>query len=929
MRIEALEAYDIEPALIETWRESIGPRLLPVQERAVKEFGLFGGGNLVVFSPTSSGKTFIGEMAAVKAARANGRVFYLVPQRALAEEKFREFRARYGPIGLDVVVSSRDHREHDAQIRDRQFELAIVVFEKLRALLVSQPNLLADVGLVVIDELQMLTDAERGPTLELLLTKLRMAPRGPRIIGLSAVLGQADLLTRWLGAKLLMDERRPVELRKGVLCLGEYRYREHNSGLVGAEPFRCVETKDRNELMLAAAEELVQRGEQALVFVPDRATAVTLARVLASRVRVPIAEEARDELRESEETQMREVLAETLESGVAFHHADMTSEEREIVEGAFRAGTVRALVATSTLSMGVNLPTRNVILDGRRWETKGPFGRPLLVDLTKSEFENMSGRAGRLAFTKDFGRSILVTQSRYQADSWFESYIERGFEDITPTLKHDRLEDLVLDLVASNLAKTRAELGELLLSSFTGTIHWSEKMGRDKFLEAVSHGVDVCTRGGLVREKTDGTLSVTKSGKVAAARSLGAETAAVFANWANTAPPGAPAPLEVLTLLGQTVAGDGVYVRYTYREDREVDYKGDFIVRVDQAGLRERAVFHPYVSTRKALEDDEAKAVKKALMMQDWIDEVPTREIERSFETWAGSLKRIGEEYGWLCEGLAAICAAEGWPAPWRRSVERLGDRLVHGLKEDALGVAKLRVRRLGRSLVPRLRDLGLLDLAELRRAGPDEVKRRFGHAKVVTAMFAKLDGKEPPPTPAAMQLALPQTLADSPKEYPSTPVAPVPALRAADAPLPMIAPPSAAIEPSAPAASAPAPVDVLIDLPSRRLVLWGATIIAKTPKGLPPQLFYALAALALQAGEVMSMADLAKEMQDLGRLPRKPVAPEARDLRYRLLRSLRSLLGTHPRQDEVDSLIENVSGFGLRLGCSAQVVRARDELIG
>ena len=90
LRIEALEAYDIEPALIDIWRETIGPHLLPVQERAIKEFNLFGGGNLVVFSPTSSGKTFIGEMAAVKAARANTRVFYLVPQRALADEKYRE-----------------------------------------------------------------------------------------------------------------------------------------------------------------------------------------------------------------------------------------------------------------------------------------------------------------------------------------------------------------------------------------------------------------------------------------------------------------------------------------------------------------------------------------------------------------------------------------------------------------------------------------------------------------------------------------------------------------------------------------------------------------------------------------------------------------------------------------------------------------------
>jgi len=75
------------------------------------------------------------------------------------------------------------------------------------------------VGLVVVDELQMITDRERGPALELLLTKLRIAASKPRIIGLSAVLGRAQTLADWLGAKLLVDTRRPVELRKGVLCV--------------------------------------------------------------------------------------------------------------------------------------------------------------------------------------------------------------------------------------------------------------------------------------------------------------------------------------------------------------------------------------------------------------------------------------------------------------------------------------------------------------------------------------------------------------------------------------------------------------------------------------------------------------------------------------------------------------------------------------
>lgn len=935
LRIEALEAYDIEPALIDIWRETIGARLLPVQERAIKEFNLFSGGNLVVFSPTSSGKTFIGEMAAVKAARANTRVFYLVPQRALAEEKYREFRQRYAPIGIDVVVSSRDHRQHDAQIRDRQFELAVVVFEKLRALLVSQPNLLTDVGLVVVDELQMLTDPERGATLELLLTKLRMAPTRPRLIGLSAVLGRAEALTEWLDARLLMDQRRPVELRKGVLCQGEYRYQEHNSGSIGTESFRHVETKDRNELMLAAAQELVERGEQVLLFVPDRASAVLLARLLSSRVTLPVASAALDDLREAEETHMRDALAQTLENAVALHHADMTADEREIVERAFRDGQVRALVATSTLAMGVNLPTKNVVLDGRRWETNGPFDRPALVDLGKSEYENMSGRAGRLAFTNDFGRSILVTHSRYQAESWLETYIAREFENIVPTLKHDRIEDIVLDLVASGMARSRAALTEILLASFTGRVHWTATMGREAFIEAVTAAVGICAEGGLVRQGKRDTLSITKIGKVAASRSIGAETAAVFARWAQAGHAAPPAPIEILTLLGQSMAGGEVYIRYSYREDREVDYKGELLGRVNNAGLAERPVFGPYTKSSMALEDDEAKTVKKALMLQDWIDELPTRDLEQRYETWAGSIRRIGEEYGWLCEGLAAICAACGWRSAWRRSIEQLGQRLTFGVKEDAVDVMKLRVRRLGRGAMPRLRDYGLLELDELRKAGPEQLKRVIGGRRVVDSLLAKL--AEPLVSPPVSQTAgktevpqVPEPIAQAAAEGGSaygtaeTKTGGAPAI----APIP----PQATSEPGPEAKTpgmVPAEVDLFIDIPSRRTKLWGIELATRPPRNLQPQLFYALASLALHADAVVSMADLAEEIQRLGRLSRKPVAPDARDLRYRILRALRAGIGDHKKADRIEGLIENHHGCGLRLACTTQVLRARDELAG
>lgn len=214
MRIAALEAYGIDEAVLEVWRSGGHERLLPIQENAVRDAKVLEGKNVVVFSPTSSGKTFVGEMAAVQVARQNRRVVYLVPHKALAEEKFNEFKTRYGGLGIRSVISTRDHREFDRDIRRGQFHIAVVVYEKMQGLLVVSPSMLRHVGLVVIDEFQMIGDHSRGADLEILLTKIKTSARKAQIIGLSAVLGSSEQLARWLDAGLCKTERRPVELRR-------------------------------------------------------------------------------------------------------------------------------------------------------------------------------------------------------------------------------------------------------------------------------------------------------------------------------------------------------------------------------------------------------------------------------------------------------------------------------------------------------------------------------------------------------------------------------------------------------------------------------------------------------------------------------------------------------------------------------------------
>lgn len=884
MRIETLEAYNIDRDVLEIWRRMVGPVLLPVQERAVKEFGLFGRENLIVFSPTSSGKTFVGEMAAVKAAREKTKVFYLVPQKALAEEKYRELSARYEEAQIRVVVSSRDHREHDTRIVRRDFQIAVVVFEKLQSLLVTHPSLVQAVGLVVVDELQMLTDEERGPGLELLLTKLKLATSRPRIVGLSAVLGRAELLAEWLEARLLVETRRPVELRKGVLCDGVFRYREHNGTGEGAEAILVPTSKDRGELLVAAADTLARAGEQVLVFVPDRATAVRAARQLSARVLLPAAEAVIERLRESEETHARTELTETLGSGVGFHHADLTLEERGAVEEGFRSGEIRALVSTSTLAVGMNLPAKNVLLDGRRWRLLKEYRRWSLEDLSRSEYENMSGRAGRLSLTSDFGRSILVTQSRFEADVWLRHYAGGEFESVSPTLRDAPLEDHVLDLIASGLAQSRPQAADLLLASFTGRLYWREKMSPEDFRAAVDHAVNLCCTGGLARERIAGGLETTKLGRAVAGRGIGVATAVALAEWAAEARRATVSELEVVTVLGLTPAGSHVYVTLSRQEDRERDYRDEISERARLVGAEARPVFRRFVDDRWSAEYDEARACKKAGILADWIAEEPTKHIEERFAVWAGAIRRIGEEYGWLCQSLGDLCRASRWTAAHARWFAELADRLAFGVEADALPLMRLRIPRLGRGLVRRLREAGLLDLREMTKAGPNMLRKVLGRQSLVDALWARLG-------PAA------QPTASTSVEY--RPPAPV-LSRAAEGPVEAC--------PAEDAPVRPAEESFFIDLAGRQVRYRGLVVPTKPPNHLKRQALYALAYLASHPGRAISDGELADGMFSMGFGASRPVAPDLRDLRYKILQPVRRAVGPE-LAEEVDRLIVSVPG--------------------
>ena len=209
-----------KPVLEVFTREGI-TSLRPAQEKAIAA-GLLDKTSLLFCTPTARGKTLIAEMAALKhALEGNGKTVYIVPLVALANEKYKEFKRKYGHL-CKIALTSSDLDSSDSFLIE--YDIIICTAEKLDSLIRHHTPWLAMVSLVVIDEIHLLNDVERGPTLEILITIMKKLLKNVQLIGLSATIGNPSELAAWLGAKLVQDTWRPVPLKKGTLFGDELEF---------------------------------------------------------------------------------------------------------------------------------------------------------------------------------------------------------------------------------------------------------------------------------------------------------------------------------------------------------------------------------------------------------------------------------------------------------------------------------------------------------------------------------------------------------------------------------------------------------------------------------------------------------------------------------------------------------------------------------
>src|SRR3989338_3651770 len=320
-------------------------------------------GNLIISSPTASGKTIIAELCALHSIINNKRkVIYTCPLRALASEHYNDFKRKYAKEqGIRITISTGDLDSSSSYLQD--YDLIFTTYEKLDSLIRHRAEWLSAVGLLMIDEVHEL-DSNRGATLEVLITKMLSLNPKLQLLALSATIPNAKEIAKWLNAKLVESDFRPVKLREGIYF---------NEEIIFDEKKKQKEIIDsyKEPLHSIVKNTLELKNKQALIFANTRKRAESIAKNLAPLTEKMLIEREKAHLkRKSAEalnvleapTEQCALLASLIEKGIAFHHAGLLQKQREIIEELFKSNCIKIISATPTLASGVNLPAFRVII---------------------------------------------------------------------------------------------------------------------------------------------------------------------------------------------------------------------------------------------------------------------------------------------------------------------------------------------------------------------------------------------------------------------------------------------------------------------------------------------------------------------------------------------------------------------------------------
>lgn len=711
---------NLSPAIKKFYTDSGIVSLYPPQSEAI-EAGLLDGKNIVAAIPTASGKTLLAEFVMLQSVlneEKKGKALYIVPLRALASEKYERFRTfetlkKSDGRGVSAGIATGDFDSRDEWLGN--FDIVVATSEKVDSLLRNKSHWMEEITVVIADEIHLVDSPDRGPTLEIVLAKL--IKQKPQIIALSATIGNAGDVAKWLCASLVVSQWRPIVLKEGVFFA---------SAIMFGDKTRRIVQEFHKDSAISLAADTIKEGGQCLVFESSRKNSEGMAGRMSIAISKLIDNDTREKLRilareinETSEVETTRKLAVCIEGGSAFHHAGLISEQRKLIEDAFRSGIIKVISSTPTLAAGLNMPARRVIIKGfRRYDVnEGQVPIPVL------EYKQMAGRAGRPRLDP-YGESVLVAKTYDEALELTEQYVHAGAEKIWSKLgSENALRTHILSIIVTGYAKNMDELLEFMRATFYSIQQepWSLKFVIDKIIKFLVEKKMIIQDNGFLATSRGAMVSRLYIDPLSASMMIEGMEKIEEKGISFT-------ELTLMHLAAATPDMRRLYLRsmdYKWLSDFVMEHHSEFIHIPPQS----KVDYEWFLSE-----------VKTACVMFDWINEIKEEDIVRKYGVGEGDIRALSETMLWLVHSMAELGMFLKLSSA--RKARELEKRVEYGASPELLDL--IQIRGIGRVRARKLFNAGIKDMASLKTADAGKVAKIIGVK--IAAKVLKQIGTSPPP---------------------------------------------------------------------------------------------------------------------------------------------------------------------------------------
>jgi len=663
--------------------------LYPPQQESI-DAGLLDGENIIVSAPTASGKTLIAVIAMINYLSKNrGKIVYLSPLRALAAEKFSEFK-KFETIDfgrkIKVQISTGDYESVDKELE--KSDVLILTNEKMDSIIRHGPEWIEEVGLVIADEIHLIGDQDRGQTLEVVLTKLKLLENKPQILALSATITNVDDLAEWLNCKIVDNEWRPVPLYEGVydggsVIMNDGREFEVQASIRGKPVDLGVES--------------VLDGGQSLLFAETRNRSSSLATKAADAILHSLKKKEIEELeniskkilQSNEHTELVKTLATLVKKGVAFHHAGLNPNCRQTIETEFRSGKIKLLAATPTLAAGVNLPARRVVISSiNRYNSRVGANRPISV----LEYKQLCGRAGRPQYD-DYGEAIIVGNSN--SSELIDYYVNGEPEPIESKITDDKsLRIHVLSIIVTSPGIKKDEILDFFLQTLGGL---------QSTKSTIKFGIDIAIKFLLTEDfiiNKGQRFVATDFGKKVSKLYIDPITATIFRDSLILVTPGRKHTFGFLHLISNC---EEFFPKFSLRIK---DYEP-------------LGVMLENCSSELIEPISEYDCSRSLMALQSWISESSEIVLADSLKIESGDIHRLIQTSDWLLYCLREL-AKQGDNLDLLDELDILRKRVIYGIREELndlvkiKGIGRIRARKLFNHGIKTLEDLSKIPVKKL-----------------------------------------------------------------------------------------------------------------------------------------------------------------------------------------------------------------------